>query len=244
MTLAYSASARALFDYAKNFHSKYMDKDHIGYVGAGSLRKWEQDYLVFITTLPVFDRLSSAKDCLLQHFAWSRKFENYKLEEYFKSPRKVIKFFSEASNRTVSTGAQCFMFWPEQLDRLVAIVQKTLPQKDPKEIVKDILENGHTESHRIIFENAIKKLNEEKNFIINENWTKAKSAIASFKIVRFIKLIWKNLTLRNDTRNFEKCLKKANARFHTALGSEMTGFDMVSSQCQIKGPFANPFLKN
>lgn len=221
-------------------HELWKDGD---YIGCGCTSNDNHIYLTLTCTLPLFNQISEANKELLLHFGWERKFEHYKLKNELSTPQKTLHFFSRCLHQQRSM-PQSFAFKPEQLKKIVALVQDVMPQKSDAEIIYEILNNPESAGHKKLFHLTLQNLDREKNSIIQENWNRAKLHLKHFRIFSFIKEIWNNLQVRLDTKHLVKDLKNlqqqslsklshSDPRTRIHLGEYWVGDDMTAVVDQV-----------
>lgn len=213
------------------------------YLGCGFCNTKTHAYLALICTVPIFNRLSEAKEQIIENLAWSHEFENYKLKKELTSADKIIHFFA-AHQKKISSKAQSFIFKPAQLVKIFVILKDTFPQKTQKEMMIDLFQNEHSQVRKKLFKLTEEHLNHEKDLIVDDNWKKAKESFKHGHLLKFIQQIWGNFLIKHDTKQFVTRLRELEKTFHLEpkhqerfanvhLGDNFCEFDKVGAGCQL-----------
>lgn len=206
--------------------AKYAD-----YIGLGVMNANMHVYLAIICTLPLFENCSEARDTMILNFGWERKFENYSLKDEFATSEKMIKFLS-TFRKIHWNSLESFFFKPKQLDAIVTLIKDKLPNpKTPFEIIQDVFDNCYSPARLALLKLSIKSLKKEKKDLAHANWKKAKDELKHFHLVKFIKLIWNNISLRSDTNRLIAELRTLNNVFIN--DRQFFDVNLFGNRCQI-----------
>lgn len=217
------------------FKSRWDEQD---YLGCGSCDYRTHVYLTLVCTIPIFKNLADAKEQLLEHFGWERKFENCRLKNQIETPGKAIHFLANYKKTSGWSGPQAFIFRPEQLEKICETLKDIFPKsntaKSNQEIIKDIFQNSLSTTRGQLLHLTKQHLYSERDLIVSANWRKAIDNLKHCALLKFIKLFWENVKIKDDTRRLVKELDALEGLyFGPILGTRNCGTDMIAVVCQL-----------